>query len=65
MPNPDLAKYNIERQKGKTPLSVKKTLRMEQAMAQAINAGVLDEDWTDIALRAIAKALEEKGIVLE
>ena len=62
MPNPEIAKYNKERQKGKNPMRSFKTLRMEKAMFEAINSGILDEEWSDIARKAISDALKEKGI---
>ncbi|MGL5875663.1 MAG: hypothetical protein ACRC2R_25425 [Xenococcaceae cyanobacterium] len=63
MPNPHIADYNKDRQKGKYPLRVRRTLRMSEQMWEAI--AKLDRDWTDIAREAIAEELRKKGVEIE
>lgn len=63
--NPDLWKEAKKKQKGKKPLTVSRGLRFSEEMIAAIDSGILDEEWTDIARRAIAKELRKKGVQIE
>ena len=63
--NPDIWKEAKKQQKGKEPLRFSRGLRFTEKMIKAIDSGVLDEDWTDIARRAIAEALRKKGVDIE
>lgn len=63
--NPEIWKEAKKRQKGKNPLRISRGLRFSEQMIKAIDSGILDEEWTDIARRAIAEALREKGVNLD
>jgi hypothetical protein len=58
MSNPRISEFNKDRQKGKYPLRVRRTLRMSEKMWEAIS--LLDREWTDIARDAIALELRKK-----